>query len=614
MGLAETILSVMVLGLVAQWVAWILRIPAIVVLIVTGFVAGPVLGFLDFGDTGESFTHLIGLGVAVILFEGGMNLEFREFRRVGTGVRRLVIFGAPIAWILGTLAGHFVGGLSWSVSAVMGGILVVTGPTVIQPLLKQASLNQDTASLFKWEGIINDPIGAIIAVLTYQYVIYAGEGSGLLATLSSLGLAVLAAIVLGVGGGWVTSKLFTRGSVPEHLKAPLLLVIALLVYEVSNLTVKEAGLLTVTVFGIVLGNSSMAGVDELRRFKEHLSVLLISVLFIVLTANLSLSDLALIDWRAAALFVAILFVVRPLTIALAMLNSSVRWQNRVMLGWIAPRGIVAAATAGLFGPGLVEAGYLDGDKLMPIVFGVIVVTVILHGFTMGMLARRLGLAAESDIGVLIIGASAWTTELAKVLERENINVVLVDGVWSQLREARLAGVEVYYGEILSEHAEDWVETHHLDTVLAATPNDSYNALVCTALAPEFGQHRVFQLALKTSSDEHSRQLDRNQRGHIAFSSADNYSVLNQHLREDWKIQRTPITDVYTFENFKQDVGEEWMLVGAIGEDKHVRIHSEELPVSVSAGESVLYFAPTQSTDTIQAAPARQNPAGTLPEP
>ena len=613
MGLAVTILSVMVLGLLAQWVAWVTRIPAIVVLIVTGFVAGPVLGYLDFGETGESFTHLIGMGVAVILFEGGMNLDRREFRRVGPGVRRLVIFGAPIAWILGTLAGHFVGGLSWSVAAVMGAILVVTGPTVIMPLLKQASLNQDTASLFKWEGIINDPIGAIMAVLTYQYVIFAGEGSGLLATLGSLGQVILAALVLGVGGGWVVVRLFERGSVPEHLKAPLLLVIALLVYEVSNLTVKEAGLLTVTIFGIVLGNSSMAGVDELRRFKEHLSVLLISVLFIVLTANLSLSDLALIDWRAVALFVAILFLVRPMTIGLATWGSPVRWQDRVMLGWIAPRGIVAAATAGLFGPGLVEAGYLDGDKLMPIVFGVIVVTVILHGFTMGMLARRLGLAADSDIGVLIIGASAWTTELAKVLKKEGINVVLVDGVWSQLREARLAGVEVYYGEILSEHAEDWVETHHLDTIFAATPNDSYNALVCTAMAPEFGQHRVFQLALKSRSDEHSRQLDRNQRGHIAFSSADNYSVLNQHLREGWIIQRTPITEVYTFENFKQDVGDEWMLIGAISEDQHLRIHSVDLQVTVNAGESVLYFAPAESTSTIHAAPNRQNPTGSLPE-
>lgn len=604
---AGTLLTILVLGLAAQWIAWLTRIPAIVILIVAGLIAGPITGFLSFDGGSSDFAHLIGLGVAIILFEGGMNLELREFRRVGPGVRRLVVLGAPVAWILGTLAAHFIGGLSWAVAAVMGAILVVTGPTVIQPLLKQASLNQDTASLFKWEGIINDPIGALLAVLTYQYVIYAGDGSGLGSALAALAQAILAAIILGAGGGWAVSNLFARGRAPEYLKAPLLLVLALLVYEVSNLAVREAGLLSVTVMGIVIGNSATTGIEELKRFKEYLSVLLISALFIVLTAKLQMSDLALIDWRAVLLIAAFLVLVRPVTIWLSTIGAGMRWQNRAILSWIAPRGIVAAATAGLFGPGLVEAGYVDGDRLVPIVFGVILITVVLHGFTMGWMARRLRLAAESSFGLLIVGASAWTTALAQQLQQAGLNVVLVDGVWSQLKDARLAGVPVYYGEILSEHAEDWVETHHLSAVLAASPNDFYNALVCTALGNEFGHHRCYQLPIRSHSDEHARQLGRDQRGHIAFSPDDSYSVLNQHLREGWLIQRTPITDKYSWEQLQQDAGEEWLLVGLIRANGELVLNSVDLPATVNAGETAIYFAPpirqTHPAEVAEVAPA-----------
>ena len=275
---ATLLLIVLAAGLASQWLAALLKMPAIVVLIASGLLLGPVSGVIHISLSQAELTELIGLGVAIILFEGGMDLKLGEFRRVGHGIGRLTIVAPPLAWLLGTLAAHFLAGLSWPVSAVLGAILVVTGPTVILPLLRQARLNKESASLLKWEAIVNDPVGVLLAVLTFQF--FTISGGGWAATLTGLGAAIGAAAVLGGLGGWATGWLYRRGAVPEHLKPPILMVLMLAVYWLSNLVQHEAGLLSVTVMGVVLGNVELVERESLQRFKANLTVVLLSVLFI----------------------------------------------------------------------------------------------------------------------------------------------------------------------------------------------------------------------------------------------------------------------------------------------------------------------------------------------
>ena len=592
MHVATLMLLVLGVGLASQWLAWRLRLPAIAVLIVSGVLLGPVTGVVDVGLSGSEFSELIGLGVAVILFDGGMALRLGELRRVGHGVGRLTLFGPPLAWALGTLAARYVAGLSWPVAVVLGAILVVTGPTVIMPLIRQARLNKDSASLLKWEGIVNDPIGVLLAVLVFQYVTVAGEGVA--GVLAGLGGALAVSAVLGGAGGWLTGEAFRRGYVPEHLKAPILTVLVLVVYWASNLVQHEAGLLSVTVMGVVVGNMPLVERESLRHFKENLTVLLLSVLFIVIPSQLELPDLAHVDLHAVLYVLAVLLLVRPLAIGLALLGAKVRAADKVLLGWIAPRGIVAAATASLFGPALVEAGYADADRLLPLVFLVIFVTVLAHGFTIGPLTRRLGLAAARANGVLVVGANPWTRAFVDALRRVDIPVLVADGGYARLRTVRGDGVETFYGEVLSEDAEQMLETLHLSYVLCATDNDFYNALVSKAWGERFGRHRSLQLATHQESRDAAKRMTLQQRGYLAFTADADYETLQRNLEAGWKVRTTKLTEAFDFEDFVERLdatGAAWMLLGGVTPSGLLRLHSVEQPVVPEAGWRVLAFAP-----------------------
>jgi len=594
---ATLLLLILAAGLASQWLAWALRLPAIVMLIAAGAVLGPGTGIIELDAETGALTELIGLGVAIILFEGGMDLKLAELKKAGRGVGRLVLLGVPLTWGLGAVAAHWIAGLSWPVAWVTGAILVVTGPTVIQPILRYARLNDRSASLLKWEGIVNDPIGVLLAVLTFQYFTLAGDGIG--ETALALGSAMITALLLGGVGGWVVGRVYQRGGVPEHLKPPILMVLVLLVHTLSNQVQHEAGLLSVTLMGLVLGNMKLAGREDLQRFKENLTVVLVSVLFIVITARLEPGQLIGLDAGALLFVAAILLLVRPAAVWLATIGAGLRTADRGLLAWIAPRGIVAAATAGLFGPAMVEAGYPDAQALLPLVFAVIVTSVIAHGFTLGPLGRRLGLAAEDDNGVLIVGASSWSIALARELRALDIEVLIVDGVYSRLKPARMQGLEVYYGEILSEHAEHELDTHHLGHVLCATPNDFYNALVCNALGPRIGRHRTLQLATRESASRESRRLTADQRGHVAFGEAIDYTWLQARLDDGWTIRRTGLTEDFTLDDLQArhgEPGQDWVLLGGITPDGQPRLYSAELPFEPGPGWQVLWFAPDSAPD------------------
>ncbi|MFO7765019.1 MAG: sodium:proton antiporter [Pelovirga sp.] len=592
MHIATILLIILSAGLASQWLAWRIHLPAIVILITSGLLLGPVSGVIELTISQTELTELIGLGVAIILFEGGMDLRLGEIHRVGHGVGRLTILGPPLAWVFGALAAHYIAGLSWPVAWVLGAILVVTGPTVILPLLRQARLNKESAALLKWEAIVNDPVGVLLAVLTFQYFTYAGNSWQ--QTASGLGLAILAAVIFGGLGGWITGWLYQRGSVPAHLKPPALMVHVLAAYWVSNLVQHEAGLLTVTVMGLVIGNMKLVERESLHHFKENLTILLLAVLFIVIPSQLKISQLELLNWRVAAFIITVLLLVRPLTIALATLGAPIRGKDKILLGWIAPRGIVAAATAGIFGPALVAAGYPDAAALLPIVFLVIIVTVLVHGLTLGPLARKMELAAEEENGLLIVGASGWTQALAQALKRLEIDAVVTDGSYQRLKPLRMEGIKVYYGEILSEHAERKLEDEHLSFLLCATDNHYYNALVCKAQGNAFGHHRTFQLAPHEEAVQEQKRLTLQQRGYFAFEPPTDFQTLQHRLNDGWTIQTTRLSKDFDLDRLKKRLGKlgtDWVLVSGISPQGKLLLYSKEQPFNATTDWILLYFAP-----------------------
>lgn len=590
--LAILLVSVVALGVSSQWIAWRLQIPAIILLATAGLVAGPITGLVNPAeDFGELFRPVISLCVAIILFEGGLNLSMSDLKQARTGVKRLVYLGAPLAWVACTASAYFIGNLSVAVSLVFGAIMVVTGPTVIMPLLRQARLNRRTASYLKWEGIVNDPLGALLAVLVFQFFIYAGEESSWGVVFKGVGLALVAGAFLGGLLGWLTGETFRRGLVPEFLKSPVMLSTVLVAYTFANHLQHEAGLLAVTIMGMVVGNMHLPGISDMKRFKEYITVMLVSVVFVMLTADLDFALLASVNWRTVLLVVAVLFVARPAAILLATARSDMKFEDRVMLGWIAPRGIVAAATAGLMGPRMAAAGYEDANVLLPLVFMVIFASVFLHGGTIGWLARRLGLASKERDSVLLVGASPWSVELGRTLESMKIKVMVADKSWHNLRPARLAGMSVFYGEVLSEFAEESMEIGHIQTVLAATSNDAYNALVCTTVAPEIGQDKVFQLPMGSSHEDDPKAVARPRRGRIAFDAEAEFEHLwRLHVR-GWTFYKTRLTDSYSYSDFLGDCPGEAIKLLLIREGRKVRFLDAETQVEPVPGDVIVYYAP-----------------------
>ncbi len=593
----ELAVTVLAVGVGAQWIAWKLRIPAIILLVAAGLIVGPFTpdALIRPGQSGEIVQIIVSLCVAVILFEGGLSLHRGELR-AAPGVERLVYFGVPLAFAFGSLAAYHIGGLTYPVALVFGAIMVVTGPTVIIPLLRQSALNRRTASYFKWEGIVNDPIGALLAVLLFQFFVYAGEGDALDVVISGLGRALIAGVVLGGFGGWVMGRAFQAAQVPEYLKSPVMLTAVLIVYVAANHLQREAGLLAVTIMGIVVGNMHLPGLQDMKRFKEYITVILVSVVFVLLSAGLTPDALARLDWRAFLLVASILFLVRPAAILLATVRSEMGWPDRLILAWIAPRGIVAAATAGVMGPGLVAAGYETAETLLPLVFAVIFATVVLHGLSIGPVSRMLGLASPARDSVLIVGASPWTVELGRTLRELGVKVLVADGSWHNLRAARLAGLPVFYGEILSEFAEESVELAHVQTVLCATDNDAYNALVCTALAPDIGRDRVFQLAMGTTDDTDPRGVSAGLIGNVAFASQAEFEWLWERHVEGWQFSKTRITDAYTYSDLLGDLPGDAMKTLILRDERKVIFIRAGAEIEPEEDDVLVFYGPPRTSE------------------
>lgn len=548
-GLIFKLAAIGIAGIGAQWAAWRLRIPAIALLLIAGLILGPFTGYLNPAqDFGDLYKPMLALAVSIILFEGGLTLNFKEIKETSTAVRRIILFAGPMVWIFSALAAHYAAGLTWPTAIILGAILVVTGPTVIMPLLRQAQLAPRPASLLRWEAIVNDPIGALFAVLSFEaYLVLHGAHDG--ATLLwKVILAIALAIVGGYFGGKLIAALFVRAAVPEFLKAPVLLVTVLTAYSISDLLLEESGLLTVTVMGITLANSRMASLAELRRFKETITVLLVSGLFIMLTASLDLAVFASLGWGAVLFVALILFVVRPVAVFLATTGSGLTVPERTLIAWVAPRGIVAVAVSGLFGSALSDLGVEDANRLTALTFAVVASTIILHGFSLAPLSRWLGLKSTEKPGILLVGGSQWTEEFAAKLKENDIPVLIADSNWNHIKSARLANIPVHFGEVLSEAAHHDIVFNRFGHVIAATDNDAYNALVCTEFGPEIGRSHVFQIGNIREEDD-KQAVSFTIGGRNLFTPGKSYLDLRKALWLGATFQSTTLSQEFGFDDY-----------------------------------------------------------------
>lgn len=550
LGPAEAIALVGVLGVGAQWLAWRLKLPAIVLMLAAGLLVGPGIGLLDpQRDIGDLVQPLISLAVAVILFEGGLTLDLHKLGDARKGVLRLVLIGAPLGWLLSALALHFGAGLGWEAAAVFGGIMVVTGPTVIAPLLRQAKLQKRPANLLQWEAIVNDPVGALAAVLAFELVLLRHEAEAIGPALGQLVFGILFAALVGGLAGAAISYTFRRAYVPEYMKIPVLFVTLLATFSLPNVVLHESGLLAVTLMGLVIANADLPSFEELRRFKEHATILLVSGVFILLAASMDVASLGQLTWRAGLFVALVILVARPLTVLISLLGTELPFKEKLLIALTGPRGVVLVAVAGLFGERLAANGISDGALVGPLAFILVLSTVVLHGFTLAPLARALGLAATGRPGVLILGGSRFTTALAEVLKREEVPILVADPNHARLVRPRAAGLPVFYGDVLGEVAEDSLEILSFATLIAATENDAYNTLAATEFGAEFGRDQVWQLSRVKGAARHALPT---QLGGRPFGGGKSFGELDDLMRQGWRITATPLSEDYTFERWKED--------------------------------------------------------------
>jgi CPA1 family monovalent cation:H+ antiporter len=550
---ALTIAGVLLLGVACQWLAWRIKLPAILPLLFTGLTLGPLLGWLQPQEAlGELFFPLVSLSVAIILFEGALTLAWDDVRHVMGPVRNLLTIGALVSWFGGTLAAHYIVGLRWDLALLFGALIIVTGPTVIAPLLRNVRPTRNVASILRWEGILIDPIGATVAVLVFEAIV-ARTGSGVgSSVLSFLWIAGVGS-VLGLAAGFMLAAALRHYLIPDYLRDVTILALVLAVFALANALAHESGLTAVTVMGVYLANVGLKQLREVLGFKEKLSTLLISMLFILLAANVSRADLAMLDWRSLVLLLVVMLVLRPLGVFLSTLRSDLKRNERLFLGWIAPRGIVAASVSSLFAFTLVERGDSEAGILAPLIFLIIVGTVLAQGLSAKPLAKRLGVSEAEPQGILLMGANRFAREMASALERAEIDVRLVDTNRRNVMQARLEGLDAVAGNMLSEYIENDVDLSGMGRLLALTANDEANTLACRHFSDDFGSSGVYQLP-PDLSPRNGDAPNQPRLGRLLFAPEATYGELEERLERGATIKATSLTEKYTWDDFVRERG------------------------------------------------------------
>ncbi|MDL4843015.1 cation:proton antiporter [Aquibacillus rhizosphaerae] len=581
------------LGVGSQWLSWRFRLPAIVVMSIAGLLVGPIFGFInpeqDFGDL---YRPIISVAVAIILFEGSLNLDIKEIRGLGKPVFRIVTYGALISWLLGSFAAHYVAGLSWTVSLIIGAIFIVTGPTVILPLLRQSKLKPRPAKILKWEGVIVDPFGALLAVFAFEIILFfssnEADGTSLLLFFLASIFAVILGWLFGKGTGWM----FESGFMPEFLKSPAVFAAVIACFTIADEVTHETGLLAVTAMGMKLANMGISSIKDMRHFKENISILLISTIFIMLTASLTRGTLLhVFNIEIIGYVLLMLFIVRPLSIFISTIRTDLTLKEKVLVGWIAPRGIVALTVASYFASVLYEEGFEDARIVTSLTFALVFFTVCAHGFSIGWLAKKLNLSSEGQPGAMIIGSNAFSVALAGIFDELKIPTVVADSSWERLTKARHAGVNFHHGEILSEQTEYRLDMTPYDYLISATEYDSYNALVCTTFVPTFGRKDVYRLNIQDQTGDNVEEMVRTIGGRVLFSKDVSLDDLIYKVEAGYVFRKTTLSQQYNYQNYLEDRDENAILLFVMKATKKIDFFIEGKESKPESGDTVISLTP-----------------------
>ena len=514
-----TIALAVVAGLFAQVLAAHWRIPPIVPLLIVGMAIGPSgLGVIHPASLGSGLSIVVKLCVAVILFDGALNLRLRDLKLALGEVRRLVTIGALVTWAGATLAALFIAGMSGPVALVFGALLTVTGPTVVQPILRRVRVSRRLKAVLEGESILIDPIGAVLAVAVVHVMLgVAGvHPIGFFESVWAYAGRLIVGALVGISAALFLSALLNvRGLVPADLANLVALAAVWGAFGISEAIKSESGITAVVAMGLSMQGGTIPEERRLRRFKEQLTVLGISLLFVLLSANLPLSVLREEGARGVLTVAALMFVVRPLSVWAALRRSDLSWRDRAFISWIAPRGIVAASVASLFAIELTDAGFAEGQRLLAITFLTIALTVTLQGLTAGPIARLLRLESLVGRRVIIVGAGPMALALADVIRRHGRPVAVIDRNHELIERARELGLETVDGNALDEPVLAAAGADDAETVVAMTTNPEVNALAAHLAQDAFGIRGAYPVLANPAYGASAQLLDR-VGGHLAF--------------------------------------------------------------------------------------------------
>ncbi len=603
-GIGLLVLSgVLVAGFVCHWLAWRVKLPSILFLLTVGITLGPLLGWLRPNEIfGELLVPLVSLAVAVILYEGSLTLKLQEIRGHGNVVRNLLTAGVLITWLSATFAAKWFLGWDIQLAALFGAIVTVSGPTVILPLLRSIRPTNALANVLKWEGILIDPLGAILAVLVFNFIVItqAAATSGQLYII--LGLTVASGVILGVLAGYLFGQVLRKHWLPDYLRDYAALAMVILVFTIAENVASESGLLAVTIMGVWQANMRDLDIEDILDFKESLTLVLVAGLFIVLAARIDLAALVSLGTGAIVVLLLLQFVAGPLRALLCSAGSELRWQERIFLGWIFPRGIVAAAVSALFALRLEEMGFPGAENLVPMVFTVIVGTVVIQSLSGKLVARWLDIVNPEPTGVLIVGANSAALFYANALQKAGHRVLVTSMNWRDISAARMAGLPVFFGSAVSVYAERHMNLLGLGKLLALSDQPGLNELACVKFRYEFGMDSVFTVRHHTESSHEKYQVSGDSAGRLLFAGKRTLEDLADIFAGDVQTGTTEITDNFSYENYREKHPNRIILF-ITSNDGHIRFPVAEESEKISKGDRITALIPADQVQMAEPKPA-----------
>ncbi len=583
--------GVLVAGFACQWLAWRIKLPSILLLLLVGIVLGPALGWLNPDEVfGKLLEPFVSLAVAVILYEGSMTLKLSEIRGHGDVVRNLVTVGVLVTWAVATFAAHFFLGWDIYLAALFGAIVTVSGPTVILPLLRTVRPTIALSNVLRWEGILVDPLGAILAVLVFNFIVVTQTAATTGQLFGTLGTIIATGAALGVVVGHTFGVILRKHLLPDFLRDYAALAMVILVFALAESVESESGLLAVTIMGVWQANMRDIDLDDILDFKESLTLVLVAGLFIILAARIDFGSLLGLGGGAIAVLLALQFVAGPLRALVSSLGSELSWPERAYLGWIFPRGIVAAAVSALFALRLEGINFPGADKLVPMVFTIIVGTVVIQSLSGRIVAHWLRIASPEPTGVLVVGANPVARAYARALHEAGHRVLVASMSWNGIGKARMAGLPVFYGSPVSSYAERHLDLIGLGHLLAMSDRPGLNELACVKYAYEFGRGAVYTIQQDSETAHEKHQISGEAIGRVLFGGQRSMNDLLELVGEDFITKTTNITDSFELSDYLEQYPEAVVLF-ITTDDGRIRFPLGDAKLKIPAGSSITALIP-----------------------